>query len=70
MYEVIDCGESSCRNDVPGMSGAQAEIFMSCGHLVCGPCGDGSGRIKRRRSGRLLSINNNLMNGFGSGRAL
>lgn len=31
---LADCGDSSSGNDVLDMSGAQAEIFMSCGPRV------------------------------------
>lgn len=60
MYGMVDCGESSSgkndnNDDVLGMSGAHAEIFMSRGFsLVCGPCGDGSGSMYRPGSRRVL----------------
>lgn len=48
-YGMVDCGVSSSGNEVLGMSGAQAEIFMSWPPSR-GPCGDGSGSMERAGS--------------------
>ena len=49
-YGAVDCGVSSSGNEeVLGMSGAQAEIFMSWPPSR-GPCGDGSGSMERAGS--------------------